>query len=160
LIVVQTAIVPAISGSYPFYDLFIVFVFYLGLYRPVREGLPVVFIVGLTMDNLSGAPFGLYITIYFWLFVGMRWIIKYLRAENKLFLSLVVVVAVIIENFLVMGTFAFFGPSEQLPAEAAKNIALQTVWALVTGPLFLLSLLSISKRFHIQLNGAGAAPKT
>jgi len=61
---------------------------------------------------------------------------------------------------LVMGTFAFFGPSGQLPAEAVKNIALQIFWALVTGPLFLLSLLTIAKRFNIQINGAAAAPKT
>jgi hypothetical protein len=90
----------------------------------------------------------------------MRWIIKYLRAGNKLFLSLIVVVAVLIENILVMGTFAFFGPIGELPAEAVENIALQIFWALVTGPLFLLSLLAIAKRFNIQLNGAGAAPKT
>jgi hypothetical protein len=90
----------------------------------------------------------------------MRWIIKYLRAGNKLFLSLIVIAAVLIENILVMGTFAFFGPIGELPAEAVKNIALQIFWALVTGPLFLLSLLAIAKRFNIQLNGAGAAPKT
>jgi hypothetical protein len=90
----------------------------------------------------------------------MRWVIKYLRAGNKLFLSLMVVVAVLIENILVMGTFAYFGPIGELPAEAVENISLQIFWALVTGPLFLLSLLAIARRFNIQLNGAGAAPKT
>ena len=160
LLIVQTTVLSYSNAIGGIYDLLIPFVIFLSISLPVRESLPFILVLGFIVDNLSGSPFGLYLTFYFWLFVGMRWIIKYLRAGNKLFLSLVVVVAVIIENFLVMGTFAFFGPSGQLPAEAAKNIALQTVWALVTGPLFLLSLLSISKRFNIQLNGAGAAPKT
>ena len=160
LLIVQTTVLSYSNTIGGIYDLLIPFVIFLSICLPVRECLPFILFLGFIVDNLSGSPFGLYLTFYFWLFVGMRWIIKYLRAGNKLFLSLVVVVAVLIENFLVMGTFAVFGPSGQLPAEAIKNIVLQTVWALVTGPLFLLSLLAISKRFNIQLNGAGAAPKT
>jgi cell shape-determining protein MreD len=147
----------AIGGVY---DLLIPFVIFLSICLPVRECLPFILVLGFIVDNLSGSPFGLYLTFYFWLFMGMRWIIKYLRAGNKFFLSLVVIAAVLIENILVMGTFAFFGPIGQLPDEAFKNIAHQIFWALVTGPLFLLSLLTISKRFNIQLNGTAAAPKT
>jgi cell shape-determining protein MreD len=159
LILVQTTIVPHFNIFREIYDLLIPFVIFLSICLPVRESLPFILVLGFIVDNLSGSPFGLYLTFYFWLFVSMRWIIKYLRAGNKLFLSLIVIAAVLIENILVMGTFAFFGPIGQLPAEAVKNIALQTFWALVTGPLFLLSLLTIAKRFNIQLNGAGAAPK-
>jgi rod shape-determining protein MreD len=160
LIIVQTTVLSNSSAIGGVYDLLIPFVIFLSICLPVRECLPFILVLGFTVDNLSGSPFGLYLMFYFWLFVAMRWIIKYLRASNKLFLSLVVVVAVLIENIMVMGTFAFFGPIGQLPAEAVKNIVLQIFWALVTGPLFLLSLLTISKRFHIQLNGAGAATKT
>jgi hypothetical protein len=154
----------AIGGIY---DLLIPFVIFLSICLPARECLPFILVLGFIVDNLSGSPFGLYLTFYFWLFVSMRWVIKYLRAGNKLFLSLMVVVAVLIENILVMGTFAYFGPIGELPAEAVENISLQIFnislqifWALVTGPLFLLSLLAIARRFNIQLNGAGAAPKT
>jgi hypothetical protein len=141
----------AIGGIY---DLLIPFVIFLSICLPARECLPFILVLGFIVDNLSGSPFGLYLTFYFWLFVSMRWVIKYLRAGNKL-----VVVAVLIENILVMGTFAYFGPIGELPAEAVENISLQIFWALVTGPLFLLSLLAIARRFNIQLNGAGAAPK-
>ena len=106
------------------------------------------------MDNLSGSPFGLYMTFDFWLFVGVRWILKFLRASNKLFLSLVVVVAVLIQNLLIIGTFGFAGPGWQLPAAVLKDITAQFFWALMTGPLFLFFLLGISKRFNVQLNGA------
>ena len=160
LIIVQTTVLSYSNAIGGIYDLLIPFVIFLSICLPVRECLPFILILGFIVDNLSGSPFGLYLTFYFWLFVGMRWIIKYLHAGNKLFLSLVVVVSVLIENILVMGTFAFFGPIGELPAEAVENIALQIFWALVTGPLFLLSMLAIGKRFNIQLNGAGAAPKT
>jgi cell shape-determining protein MreD len=160
LIIVQTTVLPYSNAIGGIYDLLIPFVIFLSICLPVRECLPFILVLGFIVDNLSGSPFGLYLTFYFWLFVGMRWIIKYLRAGNKFFLSLVVVVAVLIENILVMGTFAYFGPIGQLPAEAVKSIALQILWALITGPLFLLSFLTISKRFNIQLNGSGAAPKT
>lgn len=160
LIIVQTNVLSYSNAIGGIYDLLIPFVIFLSICLPVRESLPFILILGFVVDNLSGSPFGLYLTFYFWLFVGMRWIIKYLRAGNKLFLSLVVVVAVLIENVLVMGTFTFFSPSGELPAEAVKNIALQTCWALFTGPLFLFSLLAISKRFSFHLNGGGAASKT
>ena len=160
LIIVQTTVLSYSNTIGGIYDLLIPFVIFLSISLPMRESLPFILALGFVVDNLSGSPFGLYLTFYFWLFVGMRWVIKFLRAGNKLFLSLVVVVAVLIENILVMGTFAFFGPYGQLPAEAVKNIVAQIVWALFTGPLFLLGLLAISKRFNIQLNGAGAEPKT
>ena len=160
LIIVQTTILSYSGAIGGIYDLLIPFVIFLSIGLPVRESLPFILVLGFVVDNLSGSPFGLYLTFYFWLFVGMRWIIKYLRAGNKLFLSLVVVVAVLMENILIMGTFAYFGPNGQLPEEAVKNILLQIVWALFTGPLFLFVLLAISKRFNIQLNGATAAPKT
>jgi hypothetical protein len=102
------------------------------------------------MDNLSGSPFGFYLTFYFWLFAGVRGILKFLRASNKLFLSLVVVVAVLLQNFLIIGTFGLVGPGWQLPAAALKNITAQFFWALTTGPLFLFCLLAISKRFNVQ----------
>ena len=160
LILVQTTILPHFNLFSEIYDLLIPFVIFLSICLPVRESLPFILVLGFIVDNLSGSPFGLYLTFYFWLFVGVRWIIKYLRAGNKLFLSLVVIVAVLLENILVMSTFALLGPIWPLPGEAVRNIALQVFWALATGPLFLLSLLTISKRFNIQLHGVGAAPKT
>ncbi|MGD8880626.1 MAG: rod shape-determining protein MreD [Desulfobacterales bacterium] len=160
LIIVQTTFLSYFDITSGIYDLLIPFVIFLSVCLPVRECLPFILVLGFIVDNLSGSPFGLYLTFYFWLFAGIRWIIQYLRAGNKLFLSLVVIVAVLIQNILVLGIFSYFGPIEQLPTEVVKNIALQIFWAVVTGPLFLLSLFTIAKRFNIQLNGAGAAPKT
>jgi len=153
LIILQTTILPYLSVFHGIYDLLIPFVIFICIYLPLRESLPFVLILGLVMDNLSGSPFGLYLTFYFWLLVGVRWIIRFLRVGNNFLLSLVAVVAVLIENILVIGTFALSGSDWQLPADIFRNIALQFFWAIVTVPLFLFGLLTLLKRFRIQLNG-------
>ena len=154
LIIVQTTLLIYFNIFAGMYDLLIPFVIFISICLPQRESLPFILILGLIMDNLSGSPFGLYLTFYFWLFVGVRWILKFLRSSNKLFLSLVVAVAVLIQNGLIIGTFGFMGPGWQLPADALKNITVQFFWALTTGPPLLFFLLAISKRFNIQSNGA------
>jgi hypothetical protein len=64
-----------------------------------------------------------------------------------------VVVAVLVQNILIIATFALSGSGWQLPADVLKNIALQFFWAMATIPLFLFCLLTLLKRFRIQLNG-------
>jgi rod shape-determining protein MreD len=159
LIIVQTALLPYFNIFDGMCDLLIPFVIFISICLPLSESLPFILILGLIMDNLSGSPFGLYLTFYFWLFVGVRWILKFLQVSNKFFLSLVVVVAVLIQNALIIATFEFVGPDWKLPSTALKNITVQFFWALTTGPLFLFCLLAISKRFNIQLNGAAPQPK-
>jgi cell shape-determining protein MreD len=82
LIIVQTTVLTYSNAIGGIYDLLIPFVIFLSICMPVRECLPFILVLGFIVDNLSGSPFGLYLTFYFWLFVGMRWIIKYLRAGN------------------------------------------------------------------------------
>ena len=150
LIVVQTTLLAYFNVFAGMYDLLIPFVIFISICLPLRESLPFILILGLIMDNISGSPFGLYLTFYFWLLVGVRWVLTFLRASNKLFLSMVVVVAVLIQNGLIIGTFGFAGPGWQIPAAGLKNVTVQFFWALTTGPLFLFCLLAISKRFNIQ----------
>ena len=150
LIIVQTTLLVYFNIFAGMYDLLIPFVIFLSICLPLRESLPFILILGLIMDNISGSPFGLYLTFYFWLLVGVRWVLTFLRASNKLFLSLVVVVAVLIQNGLIIGTFGFAGPGWQIPAAGLKNVTVQFFWALTTGPLFLFFLLAVFRRFNIQ----------
>lgn len=154
LIIVQTTLLTYFNIFAGMYDLLIPFVIFISICLPLRESLPFVLILGLIMDNLSGSPFGLYLTFYFWLVAGVRWVLRFLRVSNKFFLSMMVVAAVLIQNMLIVGVFGFVGSGWQLQAAALKNIALQIFWALMTGPLFLFCLLAISRRFDIQFNGA------
>jgi rod shape-determining protein MreD len=158
LLIVQTTIFPYFPILRGMYDLLIPFVIFISICLPVRESLPFALILGLIMDNLSGSPFGLYLTFYLWLFIGVRFIIQFLRVSNKFLLSVVVVVAVLIENILMIATFAFFMPAGKLPADTFLIVTQQFLWALVTGPLFLLFLLALAKKFNIQWDGTAPQP--
>jgi len=138
LVILQTTVMPNLPLLDSFYDPLIPFIVFLGLSRPVRESLPFVFFLGFIMDNLSGTPFGLYITAYFWLFVGVKGITKLLQVRNRLFITTLIVAAgVLIENLIFLGTLTILGPDQQLAGDAAKTVTIQVLWAIWTGPIFM-----------------------
>ncbi|MDQ1330252.1 MAG: hypothetical protein QG578_515, partial [Thermodesulfobacteriota bacterium] len=71
-ILIQTTVVHYFRILNGFYDLFLLIVIYLGLYRNLRESLPVILFLGIIMDNLCTGPFGLYMTVYLWLYATIR----------------------------------------------------------------------------------------
>ena len=83
LVILQTAVLPYVPLLDRLYDLIIAFVIYLGLYRPLRDGLILSFFLGFIMDNLSGSPFGLYLTIYCWLLIGAKSITTLIQVDNR-----------------------------------------------------------------------------
>jgi rod shape-determining protein MreD len=147
LIILQTTVMPYVGWLNSFYDLLIPFVIYLSLSRTVRESLPFVFVLGFIMDNLSGSPFGLYLTTYFWLFVGVKGVTRLLQVGNRLFsLTLIVAAGVLIENLIFLGTLTILGPEPQLAGDAAKVITVQVLWAIWTGPIFLMIFRNMQNR--------------
>ena len=137
LILLQTSLLPLIPLLETVYDLLIAFVIYLGLYRPIREGLILVFLLGFLMDNLSGSPFGLYLTIYCWLFIGVKWITTLFQVGNRMLLAVVVAVGVLIANGIIISSFAIQGGDIKLPENTMQTVLIQFIWALATGPLLL-----------------------
>ena len=147
LVILQTTVMPYLPLLNSFYDLLIPFIVFLGLSRPVRESLPFVFFLGFIMDNLSGSPFGLYFTAYFWLFVGVKGITKLLQVGNRLFvITLIVATGVLIENMIFLGTLRILGPDQQLAGDAAKTVTIQILWAIWTGPILLILLRDLQNR--------------
>jgi len=138
LITVQTTMIYWLPAFSHFYDLLIPFVLYLGLYRSIRESVPVLFLLGLIMDHLSGTPFGLYTTAYFWIFVIVNGGIKFLHVGNHILLLIVIVSGVLIENSIIVGTIILLGRNPYFPAQGFRSIIFQVLWALFTGPLILL----------------------
>jgi cell shape-determining protein MreD len=91
------------------------------------------------MDNLSGGPFGLYLTTYFWLLIGVKGITLILQVGNRLFImTLIVAAGVLMENLIFLGTFAVFGPEQQFAGDAVTIVTIQVLWAALTGSLFLI----------------------
>jgi len=137
LIIFQTAIMPYLPLFDRFYDLLCPFVIYLGLFRSARESIPVILIIGMIMDGIFGGPFGLYVTTYVWLFIGVKWMISYLHLGNSAILALVVASGVLLENFIFIGTMAIIAPEARFPANTTSIVGVQVLWAIFTGPLVL-----------------------
>ena len=157
LVILQTTVMPYLPLLDSFYDLLIPFIVFIGLSRPVRESLPFVFFLGFIMDNLSGSPFGLYLTAYFWLFIGVKGITKLLQVGNRLFIiALIVAAGVLIENLIFLGTLTILGPDQQLAGNAAKTVTIQVLWAIWTGPIFLVVFRDIQNRLDVGFKAISA----
>ena len=89
------------------------------------------------MDSLSGGPFGLYFTVYFWLFIGVRQLIKIFHVSNYILLPFVVAAAVLIENIILLGTFGMLEPGTQFSSSIINSVVAQVVWAIFTGPFII-----------------------
>jgi cell shape-determining protein MreD len=147
IIVLQTAVVPFFFTTRGIYDLLIPFVVYAGFFPPVAEGLPIVILLGLIMDCLSASPFGLYLTTYVWLYVGARWLVRFLHAHSNVVLFFSVAVGVLIENILWLLAITLLGRMEFIPSAAVTTgIVRQVLWALFTGPLLLFGYMKLLPR--------------
>ena len=129
------------------YDLFLLFVIYLGFYRTIREGFPLVIFFGLAMDALSGGPFGLYLTSYFWLYVSILGMIGFMRVGNNMILPLVVVGSILFQNIIFLGTMTLFVPEAKIPVFLYRNVLTQVLWSVITGPILIL----LFHRAHVAL---------
>jgi rod shape-determining protein MreD len=159
LVILQTAVLPHLPLLSSFYDLLIPFIIYLALYRPLREGLLLVILLGFIMDNISGSPFGLYLTTYCWLLIGVIWTTKFVQVGNRVLLSVVVAAGVLIENLLFMGTFTISGPDAKIPVGMWSTVAIQLLWALGSGPFFLLFFKHGHQRVDNLMDGMLARQK-
>lgn len=140
LILFQTVILPTLFHLPHTYDLFIVFVIYLGFYRSLVESIPVVLILGMTMDCFSGGAFGIYLTTYIWLYAVVKFVIQYFHVDSRILLPVSIVAGVAFENSIVLLTVAMRN-SDLGVSFVSVSIALgQMFWALVTGPFIYLIL--------------------
>ena len=156
----QTTIMPYLPLLNKFYDLLIPFIVYLSLSRPIRESLPFVLFLGFIMDNLTGGPFGLYLTTYFWLYVGVKGITTFIQVGNRLLIiTLIVAGGVLFENLILLGAFAILGSRQQFAGDALKIVIVQVLWATFTGALFLLFFRNAQSRLGAGFKGINARTK-
>ncbi len=149
LVVIKTTLIPGIPFLEKFYDLLIPIIIYLSLFRPLREGLPIVLFFGLIMDSLCGGPMGLYFTTYIWLFVGMRWLGQFLQAGNLVLFATAVAGGVAFEIIILLCYMLLLAPAAIIPADTTKTVMLQLVWAFITSPLIMLIISWAQKQIDI-----------
>ena len=138
LLVVQTAVLPLFGDASGCYDLLVPLLVFLGLRRRLWDGLLVVGLLGLMVDGLSGAPPGYFVTAYLWVWALMRWLIRFLRVANTFLLPLAMAVAVLLEHLVLLVIPRMLAPGPALtPDGALETVAVQMLWASLTGPLML-----------------------
>lgn len=137
LIVAKSTLMPLMPVFDHFYDPLVPLVVYLGLFRPFREGLPMVVLLGFVQDSMTGGAFGLYLSCYVWIFLGVVWAITFLQVTNTLLILFVVSASVLMQNLIFFLSIAMAGVHGHIPAGALQTMAVQMGWALVTGPVFL-----------------------
>jgi len=137
LILLQTTLLTVVGSAY-LYDLLVPFVVFLGLQRNPRESLPVLILAGLAMAGISGGVFGIHLSAYLWLYIGVRWAIQFLHVGNAILLPLVVTVGVAFKSVLVAFSAVVLS-SAPWPVESAfPVISVQILWGAATGPLLMI----------------------
>ncbi len=149
LVIIKTTLIPGLPLFEKFYDLLIPIVIYLSLFRPLREGIPLVLFFGLMMDSLCGGPVGLYLATYIWIFAGMRWASQFLRTGNMVLLTLAVAIGVSFECLVLLIYMLLLAPSAIPPEDTARTVVLQIVWALLTGPVILIIISGSQKQLDV-----------
>lgn len=140
LVIIQTALVPKLPLIENCYDLLLPFVIYQGVFRPVREGLILVVGVGLLVDRLSGAPMGLLVIIYLWLWVGIRWGVRFFHVGNYYLVPFFVTLAVLLENALFAIAHVMSAGEADYSMVAGGTVLGQMGWAIISAPLFIMLL--------------------
>lgn len=135
LILFQTAILPFFFHVNHSYDLMIIFIIYLGLYRSLLEGIPILLILGLMMDCLSGGAFGTYTSTYMWFYVIIRMTIQYLHVNSLIVLPVTLISGVILENLIVLLTVIIGRGELDFSYTPFKIVLYQLLWAVLTGPI-------------------------
>lgn len=148
LVLLQTTVMPYFNLFDRFYDLLSPFVIYLSLFHSLRQSIPVILFFGIMMDSLSGGPFGLYLTTYIWLFAGVRWIITFLHVGDSFLLPFIVAAGVLLQNCIFIGIIAMSKPGTQFLSAAISTVTIQVLWAIFTGPIFLMFFNYSHKRWN------------
>lgn len=135
LILFQTTILPFFFHAQGSYDLVMVFIIYLGLYRSLWEGIPIILVLGLLMDCLSGGAFGIYTSSYVWLYLIIRMTIQYLHVNSLIVLPVTLVSGVILENLIVFLAVIIGNRDLDFSYTPFKIVLFQLLWAVFTGPI-------------------------
>ncbi|HSO19320.1 MAG TPA: hypothetical protein VLT88_07685, partial [Desulfosarcina sp.] len=108
------------------------------VYRLPKEAIPVLILAGLAMDGISGGVFGVHLSVYLWLYAGVRWAIQFLHAGNAILLPVLVAAGVAFAS-LVTAFSAVVLAAEAWPVEAVfPVVSAQVLWGALTGPFLLL----------------------
>ncbi|HKK90113.1 MAG TPA: hypothetical protein VJ936_01825 [Desulfobacteraceae bacterium] len=137
LIIAQTSVMPGCSFFFQSFDLLIVNVLYLALLFSNPFILIGVVFLGTIMDSLSGVPFGVYISVYLWIFISVQGLKRFVHPGSFVFLPIISAAAVLLENFFLIFSFFVRNGSSSVSSQDFAFMLKQTVWAFFLVPLLI-----------------------
>jgi cell shape-determining protein MreD len=149
LVLVKTTLIPGVFLFEKFYDLLVPIIIYLSFYRRKIEGIPIVLFFGFIMDSLCGGPMGLYLFIYIWLYLAMRWVAQYVHTGSFVLLTLAVAIGVVFEIGILLVYMAYLAVNATIPVDTLRTVVMQIIWALITGPLILVMIERAQKKLDV-----------
>lgn len=149
LILIQTALLPQIPMRPPF-DLLVVQVVFTALSLPGLKGGAVILMTGLLVDGLSGSPFGLYITSYFWLFLSLQIATQVLHVYSLVLIYLAILAGILFENLVALLALGVSGANASTLVWAVEQGGMQFLWGTVLGPI-VYALLDVGYRLGRSL---------
>lgn len=156
LIVFQTSVAPCLMPYHFFYDALIPFIVYLGVFQPGWGAFVFSLALGLIMDGLSGGAFGVYLTVYLWLYAGVRLLNRIFRLKNGGILLIILVLGVCLENAVFLGSIFLSGHGARMYWFPIQSIGLQIAWTVLAG----LILIKIFETFQKLWNQWGRTFRT
>lgn len=138
IVVLKTTILPGMPGGFLLYDLLIPLVIYFSLYRRLAEGLPVVLLSAVMMDMISGAPAGIYLTTYIWLYLAFRQTWRFLDLSHTYLFPAIVVAGVVFQQIIFWVAASVTAGHMAFSTGTLRIAFFQIVWAVVTAPLLYL----------------------
>ncbi len=148
IVVGQTAILKLTFLQNGVYDLLIPMVVFARLNLSVKMAGVIVLVIGYVMDLLSGGQFGLYITCYLWILIGVKVVSDYFSIRRSITRAILIALCVLFENII----FFFFsgGPVREVLMEGYKlrSVIWQTGLAAITGPVIIEGLERIYQRIE------------
>jgi len=148
IVVGQTTILKLTFLQNGVYDLLIPMVVFARLNLSVKTAGVIALVMGYVMDLFSGGQFGLYITSYLWILIGVKVISGYFSIQGSISWAILIALCVLFENvifFLFSG-----GPVQEVLMEGHKlrSVILQTSLAAISGPAIVMGLERIYQRIE------------
>ena len=144
LVIFQTAFLSNFYFAENIFDLGICYVISLCLFYPLRVTLPFVLFLGFLMDSLSGGVFGLYMSVYFWMAIFIKWAMNFFKIDSFLIIPLVVSTGILFQNGVFLGTLFLLRLDTWIPILALKTVSMQVFLGFFLGSI----VVHLMNRFH------------
>ncbi len=113
LIILQTIILPNVTWFNYCFDLQLINILYLSLLFSQYRIIFSIILIGVAMDSLSGAPFFYYTFSYFWIWVIIQGMKRFVFLKSIWFLLMISLISVLVEHVFLM-VFVFSQQGENV----------------------------------------------